>query len=522
MLKLVLLFLTLSGVQAAPLTDHNRLQRISSTFRLPNGFRQGTERSHIRKPIPDDFRQGTEPSRRFIVNLNTGQVQDHISEMERRVDFIRPSHGNGFGEMKRRHRLEEVPVDVPAQRSGDGWVRVEKPSAYRLPDGFRQGTEPIKKIQDSFRQGTEPIKTVLESLRQGAEPIKTIPDGFRQGTEPIKTVLESLRQGAEPIKTIPDGFRQGTEPIKTIPDGFRQGTEPLQSISASFREGIESVNSIPDGFRQGTEPIDTIPEGFRQGTEPMMPASKSLMRGAEPVFSIPAGFWQGTEPIRNIPEGFRQGTEPVRNIPEGFRQGTEPVRTIPEGFRQGTEPVRTIPEGFRQGTEPIRTIPEGFRQGTEPIRTIPEVFRQGTEPSTSRVQTQTVACKGDVINGNCYEFNPTPLAFHDAQVLCRALAPNAELASVTSGDLHSRLVSLVTKGGKSNPVLTWLGGTVKNQKASWVDGSEWSYSDWMPGHPNIHTEKAVCVEMFKIDQSWWTAVDCEVKRASICSYSITA
>lgn len=47
------------------------------------------------------------------------------------------------------------------------------------------------------------------------------------------------------------------------------------------------------------------------------------------------------------------------------------------------------------------------------------------------------------------------------QALCRALAPNAELASVTSGDLHSRLVSLVTKGGKNHPVLTWLGGTVK-------------------------------------------------------------
>uniref|UniRef100_A0A3Q3L938 C-type lectin domain-containing protein n=1 Tax=Labrus bergylta TaxID=56723 RepID=A0A3Q3L938_9LABR len=198
----------------------------------------------------------------------------------------------------------------------------------------------------------------------------------------------------------------------------------------------------------------------------------------------------------------------------------EPVKTIPDGFRQGTEPVRSIPEGFRQGTEPMRSIPEGFRQGTEPVKTIPDGFRQGTERSTSRFQTKTVACKGEVINGNCYEFNPTPLAFQDAQDLCRALAPNAELASVTNGDLHSRLVSLVTKGGESNPMLTWLGGMVK--EASWVDGSEWKYSDWMPGHPNIHTDKPVCVEMFKIDQSWWTAVDCELKRASICSYPITA
>ncbi|XP_049919687.1 uncharacterized protein LOC126402052 isoform X16 [Epinephelus moara] len=360
MFKLVLLFLALSGLQALPLGDPRSLQETSSTYQLPDGFRQGTEHSDIGEPVPDSFRQGTEPSRRFLVDLNTGLVREYISEMDRRV----------------------VPVDVPAQKNGGGWVRVEDPSAPYLPDGFRQGTEPMR--------------------------------------------------------------------------------------------------SIPDGFRQGTEPM------------------------------------------RSIPDGFRQGTEPFRSIPDGFRQGTEPMRSIPDGFRQGTEPMRSIPDGFRQGTEPFRSIPDGFRQGTEPFITIPEGFRQGTERSTPGLQTKTLACKGEVINGKCYEFNPTPLAFQDAQALCRALAPNAELASVTTSDLHSRLVSLVTKGGENNPVLTWLGGTVENQQASWVDGSEWSYSDWMPGHPNIHTEKPVCVEMFKIDESWWTAADCELKRASICSYQITA
>ncbi|KAM6892966.1 uncharacterized protein PEZ65_023018 [Lycodopsis pacificus] len=481
MFKFVLLFLTLSGLQAAPLAVRRRLQKTPSTYQLPDGFRQGTEHADIHKPVPDGFRQGTEPSRRFLVDLNTGLVQEHISEMNRRVAFRHPSLGKGFGEMERRHWLtDEVPVDVPAQKNGGGWVRVEEPSAPHLPDGFRQGTEPMRFIPDGFRQGTEPILTIPEGFRQGTEPILTIPEGFRQGTEPILTIPEGFRQGTEPILTIPEGFRQGTEPILTIPEGLRQGTEPILTI--------------PEGFRQGTEPIITIPEGFRQGTEPIL----------------------------TIPEGFRQGTEPILTIPEGFRQGTEPILTIPEGFRQGTEPILTIPEGFRQGTEPILTIPEGFRQGTEPILTIPEGFRQGTEPSTSRLQKKTVACKGEIINGNCYEFNPTQLAFQDAQALCRSLAPNAELASVTTDDLHSRLVYLVTKGGKSSPVLTWLGGTVKNQQASWEDGSEWHYSDWMPGHPNIHTDKPVCVEMFKMDESWWTAADCELKRASICSYQIAA
>uniref|UniRef100_A0A667X241 C-type lectin domain-containing protein n=2 Tax=Myripristis murdjan TaxID=586833 RepID=A0A667X241_9TELE len=330
-------------------------------------------------------------------------------------------------------------VDVPAQRIGDGWVRVEDPSAQGLPEGFRQGTEPVI--------------------------------------------------------SIPEGFRQGTEPVISIPEGFRQGTEP--------------VISIPEGFRQGTEPVISIPEGFRQGTEP--------------VISIPEGFRQGTEPVISIPEGFRQGTEPVISIPEGFRQGTEPVISIPEGFRQGTEPVISIPKGFRQGTEPVISIPKGFRQGTEPSTLrLPVGFRQGTEPSTPRLQAKIMACEGEIINGNCYQFNPTPLAFKDAQSSCRVLAPNADLASVTNSDLHSRLVSMVTKGGTASPVLTWLGGVVKNQQASWVDGSEWAYSDWMPGHPNIHTDQPICLEMFRIDESWWTAADCSLERASICSYPMAA
>lgn len=45
--------------------------------------------------------------------------------------------------------------------------------------------------------------------------------------------------------------------------------------------------------------------------------------------------------------------------------------------------------------------------------------------------------------------------------MCRGLAPNAELASIPNNDVHTRLVSLVTNGGNSNPVMTWIGGIVE-------------------------------------------------------------
>ncbi|XP_044213906.1 C-reactive protein-like [Thunnus albacares] len=69
MFKLVLLFLTVSGLQAVPDTAPIGLE-MASSYKLP-----------------DDFQQGTEPSSRFLDDLNTSLVQKHISEMSRRADL---------------------------------------------------------------------------------------------------------------------------------------------------------------------------------------------------------------------------------------------------------------------------------------------------------------------------------------------------------------------------------------------------------------------------------------------------
>lgn len=75
----------LAGLQAVPIAVLRGLQKTSSTYQLPDGFRQGTEHTDVRKPIPDGFHQGTEPSRNFLVDLNTGLVRKRIGEMSRRV-----------------------------------------------------------------------------------------------------------------------------------------------------------------------------------------------------------------------------------------------------------------------------------------------------------------------------------------------------------------------------------------------------------------------------------------------------
>ncbi|TWW64079.1 hypothetical protein D4764_03G0010870 [Takifugu flavidus] len=485
------------GLQAAPLAVLPK-----ASLSLPDGLQQDATHPDVYETAADGFRQGTEPSRRLLVDLNTGLVKEHIGDMNRRA-FIRPSDGKAVMEQR---LADDVLIDAPVERNGGGWVRMEEPSSH-LPHGFSQGTEPKMSMPEGFSQGTEPKMLMPEGFSRGTEPKVSMPEGFSQGTEPKVSMPEGFSQGTEPKVSMPEGFSQGTEPKVSMPEGFSQGTEPKVSM--------------PEGFSQGTEPKMLMPEGFSQGTEPKMLMPEGFSRGTEPKMLMPEGFSRGTEPKVSVPKDFRQGTEPSFHIPEGFRQGTENLMSVPVGFRQGTEPSSKIPESFKSRTEPSFNIPEGFRQGTEPILLLAE-RTQDTKavPGLLTPRHQPQICKGEIISGRCYEFNPTPLAFQDAQVMCRGLAPNAELASISNNDVHTRLVSLVTNGGNSNPVLTWIGGI--DQQASWVDGSEWNYSDWMPGHPNVHSGRQACVEMFNIDESWWTANDCGLKRASICSYPITA
>uniref|UniRef100_H3CYC7 Uncharacterized protein n=1 Tax=Tetraodon nigroviridis TaxID=99883 RepID=H3CYC7_TETNG len=147
MFRIVLVFLLLSGLQAAPLAVLPK-----ASFSLPDGFQQGSTQPDVFKTVADGFRQGTEPSRRFLVDLNTGLVKEHISEMDRRA-FIPP-----LGKEKvviEPWLADDGPVDLPVERNGGGWVRVEDPSA-QLPLRFRQGTEPQTSMPEGFRQGTEP------------------------------------------------------------------------------------------------------------------------------------------------------------------------------------------------------------------------------------------------------------------------------------------------------------------------------------------------------------------------------
>ncbi|KAL4636320.1 snaclec coagulation factor IX/factor X-binding protein subunit A-like [Arapaima gigas] len=182
-------------------------------------------------------------------------------------------------------------------------------------------------------------------------------------------------------------------------------------------------------------------------------------------------------------------------------------------FRQGTQNSQAVLVDLKTG---LIINPPGEMQRQRMILCVLDELN--VEP---RAAVPAPKCTGEVIGGRCYVFFSTPQTFSEAESTCGQLSPNGHLASVTSPDLHSRLVFMVTEAN-NGPVLTWLGGVLQADQLQWSDGSSWAYSSWMPGEPKTDGDKEKCLEMFESGKRWWSATNCGSKRAFICSYSITA
>jgi len=114
-----------------------------------------------------------------------------------------------------------------------------------------------------------------------------------------------------------------------------------------------------------------------------------------------------------------------------------------------------------------------------PIGTTPQ-------PSTTAETTATPSCKEgwSKFQNSCYQFQETLTSWTEANYSCSQM--NSHLATIQS-DAENVWVSEMILTSHVFP-LGWIGGyrdagdTTLTWK--WVDGSEWTYSDWKSGEPN--------------------------------------
>ncbi|XP_048124653.1 uncharacterized protein wu:fa56d06 isoform X5 [Alosa alosa] len=486
--------------------------------------------NHRQKPVrtgdhAENHRQGTEPSRRFLVDLNTGLLKDYVDEMSRRPSgFYVPPRSDGF-----RQGTENSQATLVDPRTGQV---LQHASEIGMREFVIDTNHPVH--ADEFSHSIE-YSWLKKKDTQGKDTGKIESEVVAVPLVKGGWVRDALSQdpiqpsGSEELRKVNQVLRAASE------ENRRQGTEPSRRFLVDLNTGllkdyVDEMNRRPsgfyvpphsDGFRQGTENSQATLVDVRTGLV-LQPASEMRMRGF-----IAGNFHRHAEEAKRESDQAKVRAPRVNSI----NTVSETIPVVSEEFKHGMEYTHSKIQYERHNEimGPMDdTANDEFSHSLEfsHFKKRNDIMGPARRTDTAVWLRETlpvgVKCSGEIIDGRCYQFNPTPLTFSKAESFCQDLYAGGHIAAVTSADLHKRLVSMVTVAS-NGPTLTWLGGVKKAQQYEWMDGSTWGYTDWMPGHPNLQRGRGVtCVEMFRMEASWWTSVDCNLKRASICSFPMAA
>ncbi|KAA0722659.1 hypothetical protein E1301_Tti015144 [Triplophysa tibetana] len=506
-------------------------QRLQNGKKFPGPYHKegqgtsGQEQNHKQVPV-ELRRQGTEPSRRFLMDLNTGMLKENVGEMNRRVSgFYNPSaHEVRQGTQNSRASLVDVrtgqmlyPLSEMQRNAAahEGSIRLHK-----------RETEPSRILMDLNAGQLKEHRNKMDSKATGSKwEVVSGPD------QSPDTSAHEKNHNSDSVEF----YRQGTEPSRRFLMDLNTGMLK-ENVGEMNRRVAGYYNPSAYEVRQGTQNSRASIVDLRTGQ--LLYTLSEMQRRADPytVKSGPAHEEKNSQHIsghdNHKPDHVelrRQGTEPSRRFLMDLNTGML-KENVGEMNRRVAGFYNPSAHEVRQGTQNSRASIVDLRTG-QLLYTLSEMQRRadplkesilkgaGDRHEMLRQEEAGAVCHGEIIQGRCYSFNPTPQTFNEAEGSCKSLSPEGHVASVANADVHKQLVAMVTKG-KNHPVLTWLGGIQKENRFHWKDGSSWGYSDWMPGHPQKH--KLSCLEMFRFDESWWTAVDCGQRRAFICSHPMTA
>ncbi|KAM9454400.1 uncharacterized protein Hap1MRO34_020269 [Clarias gariepinus] len=229
---------------------------------------------------PEERRQGTEPSRRFLVDLNTGLIKEYISEMDRRTEVYHPVSKSEFRQGTQNSRVTLVDV-----RTGQQLPQLsEMQRRAQAPSEFRQGTEyneatVIKSMEtvhkaglpEFLRQGTEPSRRILVDpktglVKENVSEMQRRASGFynpvsnpefRQGTQNSRVTLVNVRTGQQ-LPQLSEMQR------RAAPEEFRQGTEYHTGTLMNLRKAHTMTKVSKDKTAQEMGTNEVFPE-FKRG-----------------------------------------------------------------------------------------------------------------------------------------------------------------------------------------------------------------------------------------------------------------
>ncbi|XP_056119253.1 uncharacterized protein wu:fa56d06 [Rhinichthys klamathensis goyatoka] len=457
MFRVLLLLLAVAGLHARPLHrfPNGRLKPIGPHMAqhedrdnsVLKDMNTGVKpKKQIAVPV-ELRRQGTEPSRRFLMDLNTGMLKEEVGEMNRRVSgfYNPPAYGKRQGTEPSRRFLMDMNTGMLIHGVGEMNRRVSgiyNPPAYEM----RKGTQNSQATLVDPRTGQK--LPSLSELQRRTAPL----DEFRQGTEHQPHILQELRKHhmmkphehraipADPSRNVLMDLNTGLlKEHRNELDGRVAGSAKWEVVSGPEHEDIKSQDSSERKENHVAVPVELR----RQGTEPsrrflmdmntgMLKKEVSEMnRRVSGFYNPPAyGKRQGTEPSRRFLMDMNTGMlihgvgEMNRRV-SGFynppayemRKGTQNSQATLVDPRTGQKlpslselQRRTAPlDEFRQATvhqphilHELR-LTEMHKPGSEPSRNLKMDLNTGLLKENHKMSRRSRSAKWEVVSGPEHE-----------------------------------------------------------------------------------------------------------------------
>ncbi|KAG8000566.1 Lectin, partial [Nibea albiflora] len=223
-------------------------------------------------------------------------------------------------------------------------------------------------------------------------------------------------------------------------------------------------------------------------------------------------------------EKQRNFEEPIMELePETRQEEVIPVAAMMDegpALDINGEPISRLEEYFpneeaRMGMNSIMDVPESEYVREEEPLTYEEPALMRREQDGQAIGLRS--CPGVSYEGKCYEFFRGPKKAVDAELFCQQHFHGGHLASITSRNIHAKIMTMM-KHQHGRDTRTWVGGLryLDSGRFVWLDGSRWTYADWLSGEPNNTSNLEDCIEVLPTGK--FNDFTCREPQAFICSY----
>ncbi|XP_043987962.1 retinitis pigmentosa 1-like 1 protein isoform X2 [Gambusia affinis] len=444
---------------------------------------------------------------------------------------------------------------VPVQ----GHVVVEHPAPQVLPDpkGQQEKTAPAEQKEKEAQPDTKPDEVQVEEESEPEQ--KPAPEGE---AEPVE---EFDFQVASEVNVEVEGQPQydlEEEEEEEIDPGFKVQSAPRVDAEVHMKlepEETPELNKSPETFQaqaeldRGIGPEMEVEERHMDMAvkplaemelepldDPNMPAEEVSEMSEEEMAYREAFQEQDPAAAELFPEEEEveeedkvDGEEDLKqkyanNVPD--EQETLEMELIGEQNPEDTPDAAVlVEEPLDPAQQQMMPLSENYFPEEEAGMEMyardgaPEQFpeEQGMEdeglPMMMEDDTQRQGeryCPGIIVGGKCYQFFKEPLNYEDAEFFCQEQFSGGHLGSITTQHVHQQLMSLIQQSG--GYTRTWVGGRRLDRRFVWLDGSRWSYEDWLPGEPNHTAGVENCVEI--LGSGKFNDFTCWEPQAFVCSY----